>query len=76
MQPHLTDATSGAADSVQQMRIATREGARAHLPAMGTIWAIHIASTMPSKSGLRSSGDAHTSDGRASKKEALITRCG
>lgn len=46
------------------MRSAAREGARAHLLVMGVIWAKHVASPMPSKSGLHSSGDAHTGHGR------------
>ena len=40
------------------MRSAAREGARAHLLVMGVIWATHIASPIPSKSGPHSSGDA------------------
>ena len=53
------------------MRSAAREGARAHLLVMGMIYAMHIASPIPSKSGLYSSGNAHTGHGRecASKRK-------
>ena len=66
----------GAADWAQQMRSAAREGAGSHLPVMGTLCAEHIAPATPSKSGLRSSVDAHGSRARLrlEARKAPITR--